>query len=332
MFSNLNSLQVGPGIVIVKAVGGNAPSTITPVEFEGLQSTSFDIDTKIVSAKGQNMMAFDSAPVDRDIKGTIEMLALNGTLFANIISGDTPTTGGNAMSYREEFTLASVAVSAWVATTAYTKGQVVSVGSTLLVCNVAGTSGASSPTAPTTLGGTVTDGAVTWIAISADTGAPTHACVAQVAQATAFTEDEGVMYVSTNNQLATLGGTQGLTPLPGPPAVGQYVCAGTSGWYLFNAGDAGQVFISYTWTSSTAVSTFPILNHWIGWGPYCELNMQFPYQSVDQEHILVGLHLLAVRFGSQKVKTKRDGYMTVTYDWEAFCPPSGVAGQFYLPD
>src|SRR5579859_3372864 len=119
--SQLSTLNVGPGLVGVRPVGGNVPGIITPFEFEGLQSASFDIDQKIAEAMGQFKMAFDSAPVEMSIKGTIETLVLNGTVFANIISGDTPSVGGNENSYRESYTLASVAVGTWATTHAYTK-------------------------------------------------------------------------------------------------------------------------------------------------------------------------------------------------------------------
>ena len=57
-------------------------------------------------------------------------------------------------------------IPAWAATTAYTVGASVRVGATVLECTVAGTSGASAPTPPGSVGGTVVDGSVTWERIS----------------------------------------------------------------------------------------------------------------------------------------------------------------------
>jgi hypothetical protein len=332
--SQIQTLNVGPGLVGVRPVGGNTPSVITPFEFEGLQSASFDIDQKIAEALGQFKMAFDSAPVEMSIKGTIETLVLSGSIFANIISGDDPTSGGNDFAYRETYTLASTAITT-LSAIAFTLGEIVTDGTTIGVCTVAGTPAAF--TLPTTLGGVLTSGGASFVSVCLDTGSPTHACAEIVANSAVFAQDGNVMYTVTNNQLATLGGAQGLTPLPGPPAAGQYISAGTTGVYLFNATDAlASIAISYEFTPASANnSIFPINNHWVGWGPYCEMNLQFPYQSAQDGSghatIVAALHLVAVRFGSMKAKTKRDGYTTVTYDFQAFCPPSNVAGQFYLP-
>lgn len=50
----------------------------------------------------------------------------------------------------------------WTATTPYNDDDQVAVGTAVLVCVVAGTSGSTAPTAPSTVGDTVTDGGVTW--------------------------------------------------------------------------------------------------------------------------------------------------------------------------
>lgn len=50
----------------------------------------------------------------------------------------------------------------WAATTAYAAGDYVIRTSKVLECTTAGTSGASAPTAPGAVGGTVTDGSVAW--------------------------------------------------------------------------------------------------------------------------------------------------------------------------
>lgn len=51
---------------------------------------------------------------------------------------------------------------AWAATTAFTLNQVITLGAGAVRASVAGTSGATIPTLPAAVGGTVVDGSVTW--------------------------------------------------------------------------------------------------------------------------------------------------------------------------
>lgn len=60
------------------------------------------------------------------------------------------------------FITAGPAPAAWAATTAYTVGTAVTTGGGTLQCIDAGTSAASAPTLPASVGGTVVDGSVTW--------------------------------------------------------------------------------------------------------------------------------------------------------------------------
>ena len=70
-----------------------------------------------------------------------------------------PNSGGRTGDYTGD----------WTATTAYSQGQVVTVGNYYLQCETAGTSGASSPNASVFYGAHIFDGSVTWL-LMANTG------------------------------------------------------------------------------------------------------------------------------------------------------------------
>lgn len=69
-----------------------------------------------------------------------------------------------------EITDASQEASAWAASTDYPVGATAALtGGAVLLATAAGTSGPSAPIAPAVLGGTVADGTVTWVLITAPT-------------------------------------------------------------------------------------------------------------------------------------------------------------------
>lgn len=73
-------------------------------------------------------------------------------------------SGSNAGPY--DITPIGAVVLPWAATTAYSLGTVVSVSGGTLEVTAAGTSGASAPTLPGTVGGTVVNGTVTFTRVS----------------------------------------------------------------------------------------------------------------------------------------------------------------------
>jgi hypothetical protein len=74
-----------------------------------------------------------------------------------------PNSAGVATVYVHNYDTGKTAVpKTWTATTAYVLGDYIIRSGKVLECTTAGTSGASAPTAPGAVGGTVTDGTAVW--------------------------------------------------------------------------------------------------------------------------------------------------------------------------
>lgn len=84
-------------------------------------------------------------------------------------SGATDSLGRSVKASDKDYlgrALQFTSPSAWAQSTAYTTGTYTRLsGGQILLCSTSGTSGASAPTAPSTVGGTVTDGTAHWTRI-----------------------------------------------------------------------------------------------------------------------------------------------------------------------
>lgn len=173
---------------------------------------------------------------------TLKMLLLSSSYTPNLtshihysdvsadeITGTGYTAGGAALStVTHVVTGASSWSVTWTASTAYSVGQIVvpttSNGYVYRV-SVAGTSAASAPTFPTTVGETVTDGGVTWVnagesvtvfssaavSWSSSTLTASYAVIYDSSSGSAST-DPLICLINFGESVASSGGTYSVTP------------------------------------------------------------------------------------------------------------------------
>ena len=133
-----------------------------------------------------------------------------------------------------------------------------------------------------------------------------------VTNASTFSLDLGVRYANgqpfTNMQGATL------------TAKGQYNVA--AGVYTFYSGDAAAaVAISYEGTSTSGIA-FTEHNQIMGWGPIVKLVLWEPYSTTLNISSNNGLYFGNVVFGGINGPLKRDDWVYLELDWEAFPDPN----------
>lgn len=111
----------------------------------------------------------DKAAAAADGYGTVNAVVKSGEVPDNTPTGSRTesitSTGpdGEPVTVIHNYdTGKSAAPKAWAATTAFALGDYIVRTNKVLECTTAGTSGSSAPTAPGSVGGTVTDGSVTW--------------------------------------------------------------------------------------------------------------------------------------------------------------------------
>jgi len=134
----------------------------------------------------------------------------------------------------------------------------------------------------------------------------------QVTNHSTFSSDLGVRYTNgqpfTNMQGATL------------TAKGQYNVS--SGTYTFYSGDAAAaIAISYEGTS-TAGTVFTEHNQIMGWGPIVALTLWEPYSTTLNISSNNGIFFGNVVFGGINGPFKRDDWIYLELDWEAYPDPN----------
>jgi hypothetical protein len=103
-------------------------------------------------------------------------------------------------------------------------------------------------------------------------------------------------------------------------AKGQYNV--TAGVYTFYSGDAAAaVAISYQGTSTTG-SVFTEHNQLQGWGPIVQLALWEPYSTNLNQSANNGIFFSAVVFGGINGPFKRDDWIYLELDWEAYPDPN----------
>lgn len=142
---------------------------------------------------------------------------------------------------------------------------------------------------------------------------PTTPFAVNVANKATFVSDLGVLYHDTKALFQRTTSNV---------SAGQYsVSAGT---YTFSTTDASKsVDVSYVYTDSANGKTLSVINHPLGFGPYCELFLTQPYQGNN------ALRLYAVRFGKLSVPIKNDDYTIPELDFEAYADASGQIFKWY---
>lgn len=129
-----------------------------------------------------------------------------------------------------------------------------------------------------------------------------------------FGIDLGVQYASS---------LQPLQKVSTPSAVGQYSVNTSTGLYTFYSGDAGvQVLISYTYTVVSG-HKLVVNNQVMGYGPTFELWLAEPYQGTN------GMHIFSARMSKLGIPIKRDDYVIIDMEGEAYPNAAGQVFEFF---
>ena len=133
-----------------------------------------------------------------------------------------------------------------------------------------------------------------------------------------FVHDLGVFTQSTGNQL---------TRVTSVPPVGSYSVTEPGGAYTFNAGEAGTLLITYSYSVTTATSKeIVISNQLMGLSPSFEIHLQMNYPNNGGIVNTLNLKLNACKASKLDFPLKNTDYTLPSLDFMAFADASNTIG------
>lgn len=140
-----------------------------------------------------------------------------------------------------------------------------------------------------------------------------------VVNASAYTQDLGVVYASTGQRLLRVASG---------PAQAQYTVNTTTGVYTFNVADNNTaILVSYRYKIASG-RLLRVQSHIQGYGPTFELLCAQPYQELTSG-IPNYLDLYACKSSKLGAPLKRADYLISDIEGQAFANPAGFVGEFY---
>ena len=277
-----------------------------------VQDASAEFSCTLKELRGELQFPDDIAPGDKKIMWKATLGRIEISMFNQVFFADDYTTSGQINQVdSENYTVpAGGSLPVWQAAHAYSLGAVITDGTNAEICIFAGTS--------------QTPGSSDLERDARRFHAGRHRHLAErrapgstitVTNQATFNEDMGVVYGSGAKTGAPL------QRVPSSPTTGEYSM--TDGVYTLATADVGLVvLISYNYTSMTG-QMLTVNSQYMGYGPTFELWFYWRYQGQS------GLWLTTCRASKLGTPAKRDNYIIVDMEGEAYANPQGKVGAFF---
>lgn len=289
----------------------------TPRQFGTLQDISVDFDGEIKELFGQFQFPVDVARGKTKITGKAKFAQISANVYNDLFFGQSTQAGESLLVYNESDTPASTPVSLNTSASSTSGATTLTFAATTGVANgdvVTGTGVAANTTVVSFTSTVVTiTPALTGSVTSGEAITFTPPPTVTVANATGYSQDEGVVYAASGNPLKAMTTSSGLT-------VGQYYVNPATGMYSFSVADSGvAMYISYLYTPIGTVGTTILgANLLMGTTPRFSIQFSMTYNAKQ-----INLNLLQCVSSKLMLPTKLDDYVLNELDFSAFANSAG---------